>query len=453
MSQLTRTLKSVVTEPEAHHSVKTKVRRNIKASFRKVLEMQAARKDLDEAKLWAIATHIQMNPSLTTHFEAMVIQNDTEVGGSGRSGSQSSRSPSFQAHAEKGSFTFIDLFAGIGGFHLALSSAGGRCVFASEWDNSARRTYAMNHGLVPFGDIRDFTRTNFSPKDNAEVSSLIPYADVVAAGFPCQPFSQAGVSSRNFHGKEHGLKCEAQGTLFEDILIIARAIKPKVLLLENVSNLARHDGGNTLRVITSEIELAGYTLFPRRRENDGSKWATIDSQSVVAQRRKRVYFVAVRNDLVESIGEFNFPEFSPPTIPFALEDVLKLDDELTEQEKLEKYSISPRLWASHQVRQNRHIAANNGFRIGLVEDLSKPAPTLVARYYKDGKDCLIPNRIDPSRPPRMLTPRECALLQTYPQDFWIPESRTPAYKQFGNSITVEIARRVARAIKVQYLSD
>ena len=394
-------------------------------------------------QLWAIATHGVATTHFGTYLPGPHIA-DPSVDGLTFDRRLSKKS-------SKASFTFIDLFAGIGGFHLALSGVGGQCVFASEWDNSARLTYAMNHGIVPFGDIRDYTRSGTEPKSSEEVRNLVPYADVIAAGFPCQPFSQAGVSSRNFHGKEHGLLCEAQGTLFEDILIIARAIRPKVLLLENVSNLARHDGGNTIRVISSEIEKAGYTIFPKRDDLAGSKWATIDSQSVVAQRRKRIYFVCVRNDLVVDLGDFDFPAFPLPKEPFPLEQILNLDDEMTEEEKLRRYSITPRLWASHQERELRHIAAKNGFRIGIANDLSVPAPTLVARYYKDGKDCLIPNRLDPTQPPRMLTPRECALLQTFPKTFWIPASKTPAYKQFGNSITVEIARRIAKTIQKQYL--
>ena len=397
-----------------------------------------------EIDAWAYATHSLQHGNNFDYSRAFAAAGGAAI-------SPSLPSNDFRDNSSASAFAFIDLFAGIGGFHLALARAGGQCVFASEWDASARCTYAFNHGLVPFGDIRAFTRHQGSAQGDKEVSKLIPSADVISAGFPCQPFSQAGVSSRNFHGIHHGLKCDVQGTLFEDILIIARAIKPKVLLLENVSNLARHDGGNTIRTIFEEIESSGYVIYPKKPSGSDTRWAVIDSASVVGQRRRRVYFVCVRADLVKSHGDFVFPDFSLPEVPHSLRSVIERDTSMTEIEKLERYSISRKLWESHLSRQARHVAKSNGFRIGLMNNLDNPAPTLVARYYKDGKDCLIPNRFDGSAPPRMLTPRECALLQTYPSDFWLPESKTPAYKQMGNSITVEIAARISEAIASQYL--
>jgi DNA (cytosine-5)-methyltransferase 1 len=346
-------------------------------------------------------------------------------------------------------FTFMDLFAGIGGFHLALSSVGGQCVFASEIDAAARTTYAMNFGLVPYGDIRRFTRTKAgSARSASNIKKLVPYADVIAAGFPCQPFSLAGVSSRNFHGLEHGLRCEAQGTLFEDILILAKALAPKALLLENVRNLASHDGGNTLRVIRKEIEKAGYTIYPRWTPGD-KNWAIIDSNAVVGQTRKRVYMIAIRNDLCHTRGlrnEANFvlPKFDVIPGRHTLKHVIDMD-KMSPQEKFRLYGISEKLYRSHLARDRKHRARNNGFETRIMFDLDRPSPTLVARYFKDGKDCLIPRRDprDRDRPPRMLTPTECALLQTYPANFWIYPRKSVAYKQFGNSITVEIARQIA----------
>lgn len=350
-----------------------------------------------------------------------------------------------------GTFRFIDLFAGVGGFHLALASQGGHCVFASELERSARLTYAMNFGLIPFGDIRTITRNPDGSPNLKNIKRQIPAADVIAAGFPCQPFSLAGVSSRLHHGLEHGLACDAQGTLFEDIILIARALRPKVLLLENVRNLASHDNGRTISVIKDEISKAGYEIFPDNAGKRGT-WAVIDSRAVVGHRRKRVYFVCVRRDIVAANGQFDFPEFQLPTKPYTLASVLKSDDSMSNAEKFQRFSISQRLWRSHKARDARHRARQNGFSVNLMEDLELPAPTLVSRYYKDGKDCLIPNLRHPHRPPRMLTPRECSLLQTFPKNFWIHPAKSCAYKHFGNAITVEIARRVARSL-AKYLSE
>ena len=349
-------------------------------------------------------------------------------------------------------FTFMDLFAGIGGFHLAMSSQGGTLAFASESDTSARITYSMNYGIVPFGDIRTFTRnSDGQPLTQPQISAKVPRADIITAGFPCQPFSQAGVSSRNFHGIEHGLSCEAQGTLFEDILLIARATHPDAIILENVRNLASHDKGKTIRIIRNEIELSGYQIFPDWTETNNL--AVIDSRAVVAQRRKRVYMVCIRRDLSQMLeqkkGKFQIPSFEVPKKPFSLRGIIEGDDEISDSEKYDRFSISPLLWESHQRRDDDHKLKNNGFRAALMTDLNDPAPTLVARYYKDGKDCLIPNP-SPDKPPRMLTPRECGLLQTFPKNFWIPKTKTPAYKQFGNAITVEVARRIAQQL-VAYL--
>ena len=347
-------------------------------------------------------------------------------------------------------FTFMDLFAGIGGFHLAMSSQGGTLAFASESDTSARITYAMNYGIVPFGDIRTFTRhANGQPLSVQEIAKRVPRSDIITAGFPCQPFSQAGVSSRNFHGLDHGLRCEAQGTLFEDILLIARATRPDAIVLENVRNLASHDKGKTIRIIRNEIEHSGYQIFPDWTES--RNWAVVDSRAVVAQRRKRVYMVCIRKDLSLALerkkGSFQMPTFENPKKPFTLRDIIEEDNELSNDEKFNRFSISPLLWQSHQRRDANHESKNNGFRAALMTDLNQPAPTLVARYYKDGKDCLIPNTTT-NGPPRMLTPTECGLLQTFPKNFWIPKAKTPAYKQFGNSITVEVARRIAQQLTV-----
>jgi len=353
------------------------------------------------------------------------------------------------------SFKFIDLFAGIGGFHLAMKANGGRPVFVSEWDEGARLTYARNFGIVPYGDIRGFTLDETGgPLPASVIRKYVPSCDLISAGFPCQPFSLAGVSSRNFHGLEHGLNCSTQGTLFEDVVQIAVASRTKAVLLENVKNLASHDSGRTLPVILSRLRDNNFKIFPEA-PSDGKvppNWAVQDSSHVSAQRRKRLYFVAIRKDLGNS--NFCFPNLENSKIEISsIGQVLKADSSLTEDQKFERYGISLRLWNSHKRRDREHKEKGNGFRSGLMTDLSAKAPTLVSRYYKDGKDCLIPRKDDvfgKRRPPRMLTPTECLILQTFPHDFKLPSAKTPAYKQLGNSITVKVAERVVNSI-VNYL--
>ena len=281
----------------------------------------------------------------------------------------------------------------------------------------------------------------------------IPRADVVTGGFPCQPFSLAGVSSRNFHGLDHGLQCETQGTLFEDIVQVARASNAKALLLENVKNLNTHrSGGNvrTLDVIRERIEAEGFVIFPAGGY-PSAKWAVVDSASVSAQRRKRIYMVCIRRSVVERLDgrPFIFPELKRrPDVPSTLREVINADP-MSNVKKFDLYGISPKLWASHRERDLRHEAKENGFKTGLMSDRDIKAPTLVARYYKDGKDCLIPRIKDPGAielPPRMLTPRECAILQCFPDEFVLPEAKTPAYRQMGNSVTVEVAYQIAQSL-------
>lgn len=305
-------------------------------------------------------------------------------------------------------FTFIDLFAGIGGMRLGFERAGGLCVFSSEYDKSAQTTYQRNHGEVPFGDI-----TKIAEKD-------IPKHDVLIAGFPCQPFSHAGVSARNAVGKAHGFKCETQGNLFFNIMQIVAEKKPKVLFLENVRNIERHDGGHTFKVIKESIEDAGYTF----------KHAIIDSSSLVPQRRVRCYMVCVQK---ESGIDFEFPELKGPPIP--LKTIL-------EEEVSDVYTISDRLWQGHINRTQRNLERGTGFT-AFTADLNKPSNTLVARYGKDGKECLIPQH---GKNPRLLTPRECARLQGFPENFLMPVARTPAYKQFGNSVSVPVIEKLSNKI-------
>ena len=322
-------------------------------------------------------------------------------------------------------------------------------MFVSEWNTASRQTYAGNFGIVPFGDIRKVTRSSNGNPRRSLVSKMVPYADLITGGFPCQPFSSAGVASRNFHGLPHGISCQTQGTLFEDILILATRIKPKVLLLENVSNLPRHDGGRTLRVILEAIESCGYSIFPKRTTTSKqNSWTIVDSSVMVPQRRRRVFLVCIRNDLVEQSGNFVFPNFDLLKRPENLWETLRRDDQ-TEEQKFGKYSISQRLWDSHQRREQRHIENGSGFRIGRIDERSDLAPTLVARYYKDGKDALVLNPKSPLLPPRMLTPRECALLQGFPESFVVHPAKTHAYRQFGNAITPPIAAHIIQELLIQ----
>jgi DNA (cytosine-5)-methyltransferase 1 len=315
-------------------------------------------------------------------------------------------------------FKFIDLFAGIGGFHLALESLGGECVFASEIDEKARATYKQNHGMNPNGDIRAITAPD--RPDNV-IKTQIPEHDILAAGFPCQPFSLAGVSARNSLGQSHGLLDETQGTLFYDIARIVKIKQPKALLLENVSNIVRHDGGKTFGILKRVISDLGYSL----------SWRILNSETLVPQRRMRCFMVAFRDaDMGE---EMTFPDLSGDPLP--LRGALERDVD-------EKFTLSDRGWAGHQRRTAANLARGTGFTAHTA-DLDKPSKTIVARYYKDGKECLIPQE---GKNPRLLTPRECARLQGFPDTFMPHPTRSAAYKQFGNAVPVPVVKAVAEAM-------
>lgn len=314
---------------------------------------------------------------------------------------------------KRSGFKFIDLFAGIGGFRIAMQELGGACVFSSEWDPYAKRTYEANFGEVPFGDIRKISEDD------------IPDHDILCAGFPCQPFSLAGVSARNSLNTAHGFACETQGTLFFDIARIIRAKRPRVAFLENVKNLVGHDGGKTFSVVKNTIEELGYSF----------SYKVIDSSPLVPQRRLRCYMVCLRN----TNKSFEFPAIQGPPLPLKMILEKKVDPSFT---------ISSKLWDGHQRRTKRNLARGTGFT-AFCADLEKPSNTIVARYGKDGKECLIPQG---KENPRMLTPRECARLQGFPENFIIPHARTTSYRQFGNSVAIPIIRRIAEHI-VQILSD
>ena len=324
----------------------------------------------------------------------------------------------------KEKFLFVDLFAGIGGFRLALSKHGGHSVFSSEWEKNAQNIYFTNHKEMPFGDINLFTSDHVL--DN-ELGALIPSHDILAAGFPCQPFSRAGVSARNALGKKHGFECTTQGTLFHSIERIARLKKPKILFLENVKNLVSHDHGNTFRVIKETIEQLGYVF----------NYQIINSETLVPQRRERCFMVCVEKALHQQRGAFHFPSFEGDPLPLR---------SIIEKNPDPSYTISDKLWKGHIKRSKRNKERGTGFTTGVV-DLDKPSNTIVARYGKDGKECLIPQD---GRNPRYLTINECRSLFGYPKNFCLPIKRTPAYKLLGNSVVVPVVDRIASSIVKQY---
>ena len=307
------------------------------------------------------------------------------------------------------SFRFIDLFAGIGGTRLAFQRAGGRCVFSSEWDKFAQQSYYMNFDEMPHGDITQIDER------------AIPDHDVLVAGFPCQPFSIAGVSKHNALGNEHGFANKTQGTLFFDVARILAEKRPMAFLLENVKNLTTHDRKRTFTTIMETLaDELDYHVF----------YKVIDASSVVPQHRERVYIVGFRIPT-----PFKFPEM--PACRRELRDIL-------EPEPDPKYTLTPHLWQYLQDYADKHRAAGNGFGYGRVDPdhASVVTRTLSARYYKDGSEILISQGADAL--PRRLTPRECARLMGFPDDYKIAVSDTRAYKQFGNSVVVPVVEAIAR---------
>ncbi|WP_408022312.1 DNA (cytosine-5-)-methyltransferase [Spiribacter onubensis] len=347
-------------------------------------------------------------------------------------------------------FRFIDLFAGIGGIRQGFEDAGGHCVFSSEWDRFALQTYRANYGNedeVIQTDIREITAASDDEDINSRtISSEIPDHDVLLAGFPCQPFSLAGVSKKNSLGREHGFMCEAQGTLFFDVARIIDVKRPRAFLLENVKNLRSHDGGRTYEVIRRTLDELGYDVFDR----------VIDGKGFVPQHRERIYMVGFQKSAPFSWDQIDFP--SPDTRTMA--SVLHPEDGSEPAEPpythgeaawvAEKYILSEKLWRYLQDYKAKHQAAGNGFgysRIGPDDT----ARTLSARYHKDGSEILV-DRGGNLRP-RRLTPRECARLMGFNDDFRIPVSDTQAYRQFGNSVVVPVIRRIAHAMVPHVVTD
>lgn len=333
-------------------------------------------------------------------------------------------------------FTFIDLFAGIGGIRRGFESVGGECVFTSEWDKYSQKTYTSNyqdkHPVV--GDITQID------------TSLIPDHDVLLAGFPCQPFSLAGVSKKNSLGRAHGFECNTQGTLFFDVERIIAAKQPKAFLLENVKNLTSHDKGKTFKVIVETLEeKLGYNIF----------YKVIDANGFVPQHRQRIFIAGFKKDVQFSWDEFVHPGKGTKK----MKDILHPEDgsekeefPFTEGKKAsvaKNFTISDKLWNYLQEYKKKHEAKGNGFGYGLVtgEDTSR---TMSARYHKDGAEILVSQ--GRRKNPRRLTPRECARLMGYPDTQKIPVSNTQAYRQFGNSVVVPVISEIARIMHPHIMS-
>ena len=318
-------------------------------------------------------------------------------------------------------FTFIDLFAGIGGMRVAFERVGGHCVYSSEWNKYSQQTYFANFGEQPEGDITQVD------------ASVIPNHDILVAGFPCQPFSIAGVSKKNSLGRATGFEDKTQGTLFFDVCRILREKRPKAFMLENVKNLRSHDKGRTYQVILESLKELNYKVFDD----------ILDGQIYVPQHRERILIVGFDQERYGEKIDFKFilePNKKRPVI----KDIL-------EQDVDGKYTLSDKLWTYLQNYAAKHKAAGNGFGYGIAppDGISR---TISARYYKDGSEILIEQE---GRNPRRLTPRECARLQGFPDSFRIPVSDTQAYKQFGNSVVVPLMEKVAELVvkKIEELDD
>jgi len=334
---------------------------------------------------------------------------------------------------DSNSFTFIDLFAGIGGIRQAFEKIGGTCVFTSEWDSYAQKTYTRNHSSDSHEVHGDITKV---------AAAEIPQHDVLLAGFPCQPFSIAGVSKKNALGRAHGFMDETQGTLFFDVARIIDQKRPEAFLLENVKNLLSHDKGRTFSVIKKTLtEELGYDIHHR----------VLDGAHFTPQHRERILIVGFRKpqpfdwDLIplpskgnRTLGEIlHKTDGTEPMLPWD-ENRFFNHAELKVQDR---YTLTPNLWRYLQDYAAKHKAKGNGFGFGLVgpNDVTR---TLSARYYKDGSEILVSQ--GEKSIPRRLTPRECARLMGFNDDFVIPVSDTRAYKQFGNSVVVDVILHAAR---------
>lgn len=380
--------------------------------------------------------------------------------------------PAPPAHHPDYAFRFIDLFAGIGGIRSGFEAIGGQCVFTSEWNKHAVRTYRANWYCDPDAhqfndDIRSVTlshRADVGDADAAEhIRREIPPHDVLLAGFPCQPFSLAGVSKKNALGRAHGFACDTQGTLFFDVARIIDACRPAIFVLENVKNLKSHDGGKTFRIIMQTLDDLGYDVADAADTGpDDPK--IIDGRHFLPQHRERIVLVGFRRDL--NLGQ-GFTLRDLPTLYPARRPTF---GELLEPTVDAKFILTPVLWKYLYRYAKKHQARGNGFGYGMVNPAraDSVARTLSARYYKDGAEILIDRGWDRQlgekhfddpdnqrRRPRRLTPRECARLMGFeaPQghQFRIPVSDTQAYRQFGNSVVVPAFAAVAQLLKSRIL--
>lgn len=332
-------------------------------------------------------------------------------------------------------FRFIDLFAGIGGIRRGFETYGGQCVFTSEWNDFSKKTYQKNYSDANdhlfVGDIVPF------PAD------AIPSHDLLLAGFPCQPFSIAGVSKKNSLGRPHGFECTTQGTLFYDVARVIDAKQPAAFVLENVKNLLSHDKGNTFKTIVNVLrDELGYEIHH----------TVIDGRHFTPQHRERIVIVGFRRKTDFSFDDLRLPPKGPRLASIlhktdGTEPVLEHDGDRFFDHKARNvqanYTLSPKLWEYLQAYAEKHRAAGNGFGFGMVTPDSVTR-TLSARYHKDGSEilCFQGN----GKRPRRLTPRECARLMGFPDDFLIPVSDTQAYRQFGNSVVVPVMQEVARIV-------
>lgn len=311
-------------------------------------------------------------------------------------------------------FRFVDLFSGIGGIRLGLEASGGHCIYSVEIDRFARQTYEANFGPCEGADIREVD------------ASLLPDHDVLAAGFPCQPFSIAGVSKKLSLGREHGFADKKQGNLFFEIARLVEVKRPAVIFLENVKNLLSHDGGRTYSVISSILDGLGYEVSHR----------IVDARRWVPQHRERTFIIGLNRDIYGG-QRFLFPEdpINAPTLRSILDCCYDT-----------RYQLSAHLWDYLKAYADKHRAAGNGFGYGLVGP-NDVARTLSARYHKDGSEILITTK--PGEPPRRLTPRECARLMGFPENFKIVVSDTQAYRQFGNAVVVPVIVHLAQSLVKQ----
>lgn len=312
-------------------------------------------------------------------------------------------------------FTFIDLFAGIGGFRIAMQANHGECIFSSEYDKYAQRTYYANFGEIPFGDIT-----------KEETKKWIPAKfDVLCAGFPCQPFSIAGVSKKNSLGRKHGFEDEKQGNLFFHLAEIIEKHRPKAFFLENVKNLVSHDKGKTFKVIKETLLDLQYSFHPK----------VLNGKHFVPQNRERTFMVGFDSKVFDYKEKFEFPELPEPTKK--VKDILEANPEA-------KYTLTDHLWKYLQDYSKKHKEKGNGFGYGLV-NLNGTARTMSARYYKDGSEILIPQ--GSKKNPRRLTIREAARLQGYPDHFIVDAvSMNQGYKQFGNSVVMPLIEAIGEKI-------